>query len=448
MARVDWDIRSRWRLYMGPASQVAAMSGAPTDADYLVGTSQPGLSAEIVVGTTPGGELGGTWSSPTVDATHSGSTHAAAQAAAEATAAIALADHVADASEQVVDSGRVGVRRHFGGVLRNADDGLGWLVHDNDTHAHHGMGTPEVIVPGTITDRDHGYLRVPLLPVGWVEGDTVTGYGAVVPDETMAGNGVFVGVSGSYDELRVYFWVAHVDAGVYSIVAIGPNNPLVKGPTTNLWVTWDQFVDPAVGAPEDGDWTGYQLTDEKGAAGGYASLDAGALVPVTQLGTGTHDGTTFLRSDQTWQSLPSLALLQIVQSTADVTRNSTVLSNITGLSFPVVSGHMYWVDFQIRYDVTTYSTQGLLLGYTGPTGTGRFTCEIFGSGVTVVHAIADSTGVGTSDTDSAAVRNARICGTFRASANGTLQFMYARGGSSSAPGTTVYSGSGGLVWSV
>jgi len=125
-----------------------------------------------------------------------------------------------------------------------------------------------------------------------------------------------------------------------------------------------------------------------------------------------------------------------------------VLSNITGLSFPVVSGHIYWVDFQIRYDVTTYSTQGLLLGYTGPTGTGRFTCEIFGSGVTVVHAIADSTGVGTSDTDSAAVRNARICGTFRASANGTLQFMYARGGSSSAPGTTVYSGSGGLVWSV
>lgn len=51
-------------------------SGAPTGADYLVGTSQAGLSAEIVVGTTPGGELGGTWGSPTVDATHSGSAHA------------------------------------------------------------------------------------------------------------------------------------------------------------------------------------------------------------------------------------------------------------------------------------------------------------------------------------------------------------------------------------
>jgi len=42
-------------------------SGAPTDADYLVGTANGSLSAEIVVGTSPGGELGGTWASPTLD---------------------------------------------------------------------------------------------------------------------------------------------------------------------------------------------------------------------------------------------------------------------------------------------------------------------------------------------------------------------------------------------
>jgi hypothetical protein len=69
--------------------------GGVTDADYLVGTANPGLSAEIVVGTSPGGELGGSWASPTVDASHSGSTHAATQAAAEATAAAGLAGHVA-----------------------------------------------------------------------------------------------------------------------------------------------------------------------------------------------------------------------------------------------------------------------------------------------------------------------------------------------------------------
>ena len=62
------------------ASQVSAgnhthTADAPTTADYLVGTAQAGLSAEIVVGATPGGELGGTWAAPTVDPTHSGSAH-------------------------------------------------------------------------------------------------------------------------------------------------------------------------------------------------------------------------------------------------------------------------------------------------------------------------------------------------------------------------------------
>lgn len=74
----------------------AAGGGGVTDADYLVGTAHAGLSAEIVVGTSPGGELGGTWASPTVDATHSGSSHASVQAAAEATAAGELATHSAD----------------------------------------------------------------------------------------------------------------------------------------------------------------------------------------------------------------------------------------------------------------------------------------------------------------------------------------------------------------
>jgi len=41
--------------------------GAPTTVDYLVGTADAALSAEIVVGTSPGGELGGTWAGPTID---------------------------------------------------------------------------------------------------------------------------------------------------------------------------------------------------------------------------------------------------------------------------------------------------------------------------------------------------------------------------------------------
>jgi hypothetical protein len=76
--------------------QTGGGGGAPTDATYLTATAHGDLSAEVVVGATPGGELGGTWASPTVDATHSGSSHAGVQAAAEATAAAALASHEAD----------------------------------------------------------------------------------------------------------------------------------------------------------------------------------------------------------------------------------------------------------------------------------------------------------------------------------------------------------------
>ncbi len=42
-------------------------SGAPLDANYLVGSSNSTLTNEIIVGTTPQGDLGNTWSSPTVE---------------------------------------------------------------------------------------------------------------------------------------------------------------------------------------------------------------------------------------------------------------------------------------------------------------------------------------------------------------------------------------------
>ena len=57
------------------ALTVADLPSGLTGIDFIVGTATGNLSAEIVAGTTPGGELGGTWATPTVDTTHSGSAH-------------------------------------------------------------------------------------------------------------------------------------------------------------------------------------------------------------------------------------------------------------------------------------------------------------------------------------------------------------------------------------
>jgi len=63
LSAADTDVQAA----LDTLDDAAGGGGAPTTADYLVGTANGSLSAEIVVGTTPGGELGGTWGSPIVD---------------------------------------------------------------------------------------------------------------------------------------------------------------------------------------------------------------------------------------------------------------------------------------------------------------------------------------------------------------------------------------------
>lgn len=128
----------------------AAGGGAPSDVDYLVGTASGGLSAEIVVGTSPGGELGGTWASPTVDATHSGSSHAGVQAAAEATAAAALNGHVTDATAAHAASAISADSTTLSGTGTDVQAVLEELDNLLDDHSarHENGGTDEISIAG------------------------------------------------------------------------------------------------------------------------------------------------------------------------------------------------------------------------------------------------------------------------------------------------------------
>jgi len=99
-----------------PAADLSAI-------DFLVGTASGLLSGEIVAGTTPGGELGGTWASPTVDATHSGSPHSDY---------VAKADDVAVSI--VIDGG--------GSVI-----GVGRKVSFKMPRAGHFRSSPAIVAP-------------------------------------------------------------------------------------------------------------------------------------------------------------------------------------------------------------------------------------------------------------------------------------------------------------
>ena len=183
-----------------------ALDSEVQSVDFLVGTASGYLSGEIIVGTTPGGELGNTWASPTVDATHSGSAH---HALSHALASHTALDHDVlaglgddDHSIYALLAGRGTGQTLIGGVNAGND-----LTLQSTAHATRGIiFTPDnmTIAGGTLLlgvhDDVRGLLTLAGRGTGQAAGGTIQLYMAADHDSVDQ----FWGIDISADDLRIF----------------------------------------------------------------------------------------------------------------------------------------------------------------------------------------------------------------------------------------------------
>ena len=289
------------RIAFMPTSDGGGGGGAPTTADYLVGTANGSLSSEIVVGTTPGGELGGTWASPTVDTTHSGSTHAATQAAAEATAAGALSTHAAAADP------------HAGYVLESLIDAKGDLIVGTADNAvtRRAVGTNGQVLTADSTQGDGVKWATPS-GGGLASGTAFPGSPA--SGDLYRRTNIDGGVTFMYDGTR---WVTDqmFYAELATQIALEPHaataaqvqlgHAVIPTGYSNVWLidvmsSFRLAGGTALGASHK--WVGTLLKQEAGTTVATINIDSGASSVYRQLQTaiGALLGTTDKGFELTW----------------------------------------------------------------------------------------------------------------------------------------------------
>jgi hypothetical protein len=122
----------------------------------------------------------------------------------------------------------------------------------------------------------------------------------------------------------------------------------------------------------------FEKNANKGAASGYAPLDAASKVPTANLGGAGADATKYLRGDQTWQ-VPSGGGgsdgESTVVATADTQNSTTTLANATGLTFSALANSTYIIEVFLLWNASA-ATVGIKVSATAsgsPTATaGQF----------------------------------------------------------------------------
>lgn len=112
----------------------------------------------------------------------------------------------------------------------------------------------------------------------------------------------------------------------------------------------------------------YQLLSEKGLADGYASLNSSVYVPAGELGSGTPDGTRFLRDDNSWQTLDadkifegdsSVEVIDTGTGQVDITVDASLIAQFKTSESTINGKLIIEMDTGYVYDSTTV---GLIVG--------------------------------------------------------------------------------------
>lgn len=260
------------------SSSHSSGGAAPIDAPYLVAADDAVLTADIPVGATPQGELGGTWALPTVDSTHSGSSHHdqahAADHADGGADELAVEDLATAGGANTVPKGDGAGGLAMGAVGHDELTDVGTGDHHAQAHAaDHASGQSDALklddlaAPDDNTDLDASSSVHGLLPkLSNVSTEFLNGQGAFA---TPAGGGPSIAIKGSDEVVNNSATLQNDDD---MVLAIGANE------------TWIFYVEGVLDAAAASDFK-YAITAPTGATGFLADRHADDEFVATDLQT-------------------------------------------------------------------------------------------------------------------------------------------------------------------